>query len=181
MTVTGWRVAGQLPAGNRLVVIAAPHTTNWDFIYLIAAALVFRLKIHWLGKTSLFRPPMGTLMRLLGGIPVDRSRSTNLVAQLKAQFEASRGMAIVIPPSGTRGKTDHWKSGFYWTAYEAGATVVCGYLNYPSKTAGLGYSFEPTGNVSEDIEPVRAFYKDIVGKYPELASEVRLAEEHASK
>ena len=177
MKLTGWRVEGQVPDAAKLVIIAAPHTTNWDFVYLLAAAFVLRLKIHWLGKKSLFAPPLGFVLKALGGISVERSRSTNLVEAVTAKFDAATHLAVVIPPSGTRGKTEHWKSGFYWIAQGASATVLCGFLDYPRKVAGLGYSFEPTGNVTADMDAVREFYADIVGKHPALASTIRLKEE----
>lgn len=177
MRLSRWHVAGALPPSRKLIVIAAPHTTNWDFVFLLGAAYVFRLKIHWLGKHMLFTPPFGFIMKWLGGIPVDRSHTTNMVQQLKMRFDEASQLAIVIPPAGTRRSTQYWKSGFYWTAFEARATVVCGYLDYNKKIAGLGLSFIPTGNVKEDMDAVRKFYEGIEGKYPELASAIRLKEE----
>ena len=180
MALARWRVSGAMPDGNKLVVIAAPHTSNWDFVYLLGAAFSLRVRIRWLGKQALFRPPFGIIMRALGGIPVDRSRSTNLVAQLTERFARSSHLVVVIPPSGTRSRAGHWKSGFYWTAHQSGAKVVCGFLDYPSRTAGLGYAFHPSGRVAEDMHAVRRFYRDKTGKYPRNESEVRLKEEQGT-
>ena len=177
MQVSGWRVEGQRPDSPRTIVIAAPHTSNWDFVYLLGAAAVFRMKIHWLGKKELFRPPFGWLMRAFGGIPVERSKSTALVEQIVVQLQEEGERHIVVPPSGTRSRTDHWRSGFYWMAHDAQVPVVCGFLDYRRKVAGLGLTFVPSGDVAADMAEVRDFYRPIVGKYPERASTVRLREE----
>jgi len=179
LRLTGWRVTGQLPDSPKLVVIAAPHTSNWDFVYLLAAAWSLRLRINWLGKSSLFSPPFGAVMRMLGGIPVDRSRASNLVDQLAQRFDKASSLAVVIPPSGTRGQTPYWKSGFYWTAYKARATVICGYLDYATRTAGLGHVFIPSGSVSDDMPAVRASYAGVQARCPERAGPIRLKEEDA--
>ncbi len=180
MRIAGWRVKGQMPEYPRIVVIAAPHTTNWDFVYLMAAAMVLKAPISWLGKKELFRAPFGWIMRTLGGIPVNRSTSTNLVEQVAEQLRASEPMAVVIPPSGTRGSAPHWKSGFYWIAVKAEARIVCGYLDYAKKEAGLGVNFQPTGDVSSDMVPVRKFYEPIQGKNPDNLTPVRLKEEEST-
>ncbi len=177
LKLTGWKLAGGVPANSQMVVIAAPHTTNWDFIYLIAAAISFRLKINWMGKASLFKPPLGIFMRWMGGISIDRSKQTNLVAQLTAKYAAGEHLAVVIPPSGTRSPTEYWKSGFYWIAREARVPIVCGYLDYPKRIAGLGLSFTPTDDIRADMDRIREFYQDIQGKYPSNASSIRLREE----
>lgn len=135
--VTGWRVAGQVPQSKSMMIIAAPHTSNWDLFFLLGAAYSFRLSIQWLMKQSVFVPVLGGFLKYLGGIPVDRSRRNNLVADLAARIAASEGNALVIPPSGTRGYTDHWKSGFYQIALEAKIPIVCGYLDYPPKRPAL--------------------------------------------
>ena len=175
--ITGWRVTGQAPNYSKMVIIAAPHTTNWDFVYLLMAACVFRLKIHWMGKESLFGPPFGTFMRSLGGIAIARDRRTNVVFQLAEELRKQDRLAIVIPPAGTRRKTDYWKSGFYWIAREAKVPVVCGYLDYEKREAGLGLSFIPSGDASVDMERLRNFYGDKVAKYPHRLSRIRLREE----
>lgn len=175
--ITRWHVTGRVPDCSKMVIIAAPHTSNWDFVYLLMAACVFRLKIHWMGKKSLFTPPFGPFMRLLGGIEIDRNQRTNVVSQLAEKFKTQQRLAVVIPPSGTRSKTDYWKSGFYWIAHEAQIAVVCGYLDYQKKEAGLGLSFVPSGDTRNDMERLRDFYSDKVSKYPHRLSRIRLREE----
>lgn len=177
MKITGWDVTGNFPGGGKCVLIAAPHTSNWDLVYLIAAGFVFRAKISWLGKDAIFKKPFGTIMRWLGGIPVDRSAPNGLVAQVVQKYNESDKLIITVPPSGSRGKMDHWKSGFYWIAKDAGVPLCCGYLDYRRKVACLGLSFVPTGEVKKDMDRIRDFYKDIEGKYPENTSAMRLKEE----
>jgi 1-acyl-sn-glycerol-3-phosphate acyltransferase len=176
LSVFGWRKAGQVPSARNMVIIAAPHTTNWDFIFLLAAAYSFGISVNWLGKDSLFRSPLGPILRFLGGVPVDRSKRNNLVQSLSAQIEHGSGITLVIPPSGTRRKTEHWKSGFYRIAEAAQIPLVCGYLDYQKKEAGLGPAFLPS-DLSRDMNRIREFYEPIVGKYPENKSRIRLRQE----
>ena len=179
--LTGWRVAGGVPRSNRsMIIIAAPHTTNWDLFYLLGAAYSFKLSIQWLMKDSVFFPIIGQIFSYLGGIPVDRSQRNNMVSNLAQKITESDGIALVIPPSGTRRYTDYWKSGFYRIALEANIPVVCGYLDYEKKEAGLGEAFNLTGNITEDMDRIRAFYQDIVGKHPDQKSRIRLKEEDES-
>lgn len=179
LSITGWKVDGVKPDVTRSVIIAAPHTSNWDFLYLLAAAASLKVKIHWLGKSSLFWGPMGPIMRRLGGIPVDRSKSNQLVKQLVTRFKKNQNLHIVIPPSGTRGFTKHWRSGFYHLARQANIPVIFGFLDYPKKIAGISTPQIMTGDPSFDMERIRAFYKDITGRYPALASRIALQEERA--
>lgn len=176
--ITGWRVAGGVPTNNKsMLIIAAPHTSNWDLFFLLGAAYSFRLSIKYLIKNSVFIPVVGSVLSFLGGIPVDRSKRNNLVTDLATRIRESDGLALVVPPSGTRGYTDYWKSGFYRIALEADIPIVCGYLDYQQKEAGLGLSFNLTGNIKEDMDRIRAFYEPKVGRYPEKKSRIRLKEE----
>ena len=177
LKITGWRVDGIKPDITRSVIIAAPHTSNWDFFYLLAAAASLKVKIHWLGKSSLFWGPLGPIMRGLGGIPVDRSKPNQLVAQLARRFKETASLHLVIPPSGTRGFTEHWRSGFYHVAREADVPVIFGFLDYSKKLAGISLPRPMTGNVRLDMDGVRQFYRGIVGRYPALASRITLRDE----
>ena len=176
LLVFGWRKAGQVPNAKNMVIIAAPHTTNWDFVFLLATAYSFGISINWLGKDSLFQSPLGRILRFLGGVPVDRSKKNNLVQSLSAQIEHGSGINLVIPPSGTRQKTDHWKSGFYRIAEAAQIPLVCGYLDYGKKEGGLGLAFLPS-NLPSDMDRIRNFYEPIAGKHQENKSRIRLREE----
>tara|TARA_R110002072_G_scaffold13418_12_gene56288 strand:- start:48104 stop:48727 length:624 start_codon:yes stop_codon:yes gene_type:complete len=179
--ISGWRVAGGVPNSKSMLIIAAPHTSNWDLFFLLGAAYSFRLSIQWLVKDSVFLPVVGSVLTFLGGIPVDRSKNNNLVEDLANRIHNSQGLALVVPPSGTRGFTEYWKSGFYRIALAADVPIVCGYLDYPNKEAGLGLSFHLTGNITEDMDRIRAFYDPFVGKHPKNKSRIRLREEDAER
>jgi 1-acyl-sn-glycerol-3-phosphate acyltransferase len=162
----GWKVKGSLPPqAAKSVLIAAPHTSNWDLPYTLMLAFVLNLRVYWMGKQSIFRAPFGGLMRWLGGIPVNRSQNNNLVASsAQAMREAEGPMQLIIPPEGTRGKTRHWKTGFYFIAQQAGVPIVLAFVDYGRKVGGLGPLFEPTGDVEADMTRIKAFYAPIQGK-----------------
>ena len=164
--LTGWTLAGQLPADSpKCVLIAAPHTSNWDLPYTLMVAFALRINIYWMGKAQLFRGPFGPVMRWLGGIAVDRSRSTNQVsASAMAIREADGAMCLVVPPEGTRSNTRQWKTGFYWIAHKAGVPIVMAYMDYPRKLSGLGPVFTPTGDIDADMAQIKAFYAPYKGK-----------------
>ena len=166
LKATGWTLDGQAPAGHpKCVLIAAPHTSNWDLPYTLMVAFALRMNIHWMGKRQIFRWPFGGLMRWLGGIAVDRSQSTNLVAaSAKALRDAEGSVHLVIPPEGTRSQTRHWKTGFYWIAHEAGVPIVLAYMDYPRKLSGLGPVFTPTGDIEADMLQIKAYYAQYKGK-----------------
>jgi 1-acyl-sn-glycerol-3-phosphate acyltransferase len=166
LRLTGWTLAGHLPADSpKCVLIAAPHTSNWDLPYTLMVAFALRINIYWMGKAQLFRGPFGPVMRWLGGIAVDRSRSTNLVsASAMAIREADGAMCLVVPPEGTRSKTRQWKTGFYWIAHEAGVPIVMAYMDYPRKLSGLGPVFKPSGDIEADMAQIKAYYAQYKGK-----------------
>jgi 1-acyl-sn-glycerol-3-phosphate acyltransferase len=166
LKLTGWKIEGSLPPdGTRSVLIAAPHTSNWDLPYTLMVAFSLRLNIYWMGKQSIFRWPFGGLMKWLGGIPVNREQSTNLVsASAQAIQDASGNLQLVVPPEGTRSKTRYWKTGFYYIALGAKVPIVMAYMDYAHKRSGLGPIFEPTGDVEQDMTAIKAFYAPFKGK-----------------
>jgi 1-acyl-sn-glycerol-3-phosphate acyltransferase len=175
--ITGWKPEGRRPAARRYVLIAAPHTSNWDMFFLLALATVFDVKISFMAKHQLFRGPMGWAMRKLGGIPVRRDRRHNLVDQMARELTERSDLGLVVPAEGTRGYVPHWKSGFYHIALTAQVPIVFGYLDYARKRGGFGPEMIPTGNVGEDMDVIRDFYSPISGKYPDAFGEIRLKEE----
>jgi len=177
LRATGWTAEGEKPRERRFVLIAAPHTSNWDLAYLLALAAIFDVKVSWMGKHALFRPPLGWLMRRAGGIPIVRHRSGNMVSQMTRAFEESTSLALVVPAEGTRSYVAHWKSGFYHIARSANVPIVLGYLDYARRCGGFGPALLPTGDISADMDEIRGFYADKIGKYPEKFGEVRLKEE----
>jgi 1-acyl-sn-glycerol-3-phosphate acyltransferase len=173
----GWRVAGALPAALRAVVVAAPHTSNWDLPFMLAVAYTLGAKPSWLGKRELFRWPLGWVLRRLGGIPVDRGAAQGMVGEAVARFKEVDELFLVIPPSGTRARAAHWKSGFYHVARGAGVPIVCAYLDYRERIGGIGLVLTPSGSVRADMDRIRAFYASKHGKYPTQTTPVRLREE----
>src|SRR2546423_12675661 len=126
---------------------------------------------------TLFIPPWGWFMRKLGGIPVDRRAPHSLVVQMAEKFKSSDDLVLAVPPEGTRSKVVVWKSGFYHIASESGVPIGLGYLDYDRKLCGLGMFVIPSGNVNEDMNKIRGFYRSVRGKHPDLESEPRLREE----
>ena len=157
-----------------------PHTSNWDFPLGVCAARAMGLDAHYIGKHTLFKKPFGWFFRALGGIPVDRRQAASLAQQLAERFEEAESFILALAPEGTRSKTNHWKSGFYYIAREAGVPIVMGYLDYGKKQLGIGGEFMPGDDIEAVYETIRSFYRDRLGKHPELASTIapRKSETH---
>lgn len=167
------------PAPTRpTVLIGAPHTSNWDFVLMLAIAWRLGIDVRWMGKNTLFAGWRGPIMRALGGIPVDRREPGRVVGDVVAQVRAGEVFGLVITPDGTRKGHSHWKSGFYRIARETGMPVTLGYVDRTTMTTGLGPTIELTGDVATDMDRVRAFYADKAGVRPEHRVEPRLREEH---
>ena len=165
------------PSGNG-VLVGAPHTSAWDFFFMLGITWSLGLRMHFLAKHTLFRPaPLGWFMRACGGIPVDRTHPAGIVDDLVARVRAGEQFYLVIAPEGTRRPGARWKSGFYRIATDAGLPVTLGYIDRTTMTAGLGPTFTPSGDVRADMDLVRAFYRDISGVRPSPRPEPRLAEE----
>jgi 1-acyl-sn-glycerol-3-phosphate acyltransferase len=169
LRLTGWKVVGELPANAaKSVLIAAPHTSNWDLPYTLMVCFALRLNVYWIGKSSLFKPPFRGVMMWLGGIPVDRSQSNNLVQDSSTAIKQASGpLQLIVPPEGTRSGTQYWKTGFYYIAAGAGVPIVMAYLDYDKKIGGLGPVFQTTGDIAADMLAIKAFYADVKGKNPD--------------
>lgn len=163
----GWKATGKLSGVRKCVMIAAPHTTNWDYFYTLLVSFILRIKISAMGKKSLTEGPFGGIMKWLGIIPIDRSKSNNIVESTIQQFNENDDLVIVVPPSGTRGKVAYWKTGFYYIALGAGVPIALGFIDYGNKTGGIGPVIYPTGDIDADMIEIRKFYSTITGKYPE--------------
>lgn len=164
LRIFGWRREGTAPDIPKYVMVAAPHTSNWDFPVAMAFMFSFKMKLNWLGKDSLFRWPFGGLFKFLGGIPINRSQSGDVVAQSVQAFKDRTKMVMVIAPEGTRKKTMHWKTGFYYIAQGANIPIVLSFLDYFRKTGGFGPTLIQTGNIEHDMKTIRNFYENITGK-----------------
>ncbi|HRF71472.1 MAG TPA: 1-acyl-sn-glycerol-3-phosphate acyltransferase [Accumulibacter sp.] len=166
LRITGWTVEGSLPFGaSKSVLIAAPHTSNWDLPYTLMVAFALRLNIYWMGKAQIFRPPFRGLMMWLGGIPVQRETANNLVAASAAAITKADGpLQLIVPPEGTRSKVRQWKTGFYYIAVSAQVPIVLAYMDYDKKISGLGAIFQPSGDIDADMAAIRAFYAPFKGR-----------------
>ena len=167
LKIIGWHVSFSLPQRNKYVLVGAPHTSNWDFPLGLLAMWASGLRINWVGKHTLFKGPLGPLMRGLGGIPVDRSGSTGFVKKVIDIFENRDQFVMAIAPEGTRSLTKQWKAGFYHIALAAKVPIALGYIDYPRKRVGIDRLFEPSGDIDADFEILREYYKDKIGKRPE--------------
>ncbi len=166
----GWTVAGESPSMAKCVIIAAPHTSNWDFFYTLCLSFIFRLKPTIMMKHDWFFWPIGPALRWFGAVPIDRSKANNVVAQAIDAFTTRDALMLVVPPSGTRGKVVRWKTGFYHIAWGAQVPILLGFLDYEKKAGGFGPAFEPTGDIHRDMPEIRHFYRTVTGKHPHRMS-----------
>lgn len=163
----GWNIEGKLPDIPKFVMIAAPHTSNWDLPIMLACGFLTRAKLFWMTKDSVFIGPFGVFLRWLGGIPIDRSQKNGVVGQCIEMFSQHDELILAVPPEGTRKKVHAWKSGFYHIAVGAKVPIALGYLDYKRRRGGIGDVFYPTGDYDKDIKEIQAFYANITPKYPE--------------
>lgn len=167
LKLIGWKVDITFPEEKKLVMIGAPHTTNWDLPIGLLCFWSASLQLNWVAKKQLFIGPFNYFFRALGGIPVDRSIRSGFIKQIAQQFDEHDEMLIGLTPEGTRSKTTYWKTGFYYIALDAKVPICLAYIDYPSRTIGFGKIIQPTGDIDKDFEQINAFYQDKKGKYPE--------------
>lgn len=176
----GWTIGGPPPKLDQYVIVAAPHTAWMDGVWMLAFAWSWGIELAWMGKSSLTKGPLGWIPRRFGVIPVDRSAPQGLVGQIVEQFATRESLLLSIPPEGTRGKRDYWKSGFYQIARGAELPICLSYLDYHTREAGFGPMIEVSDDIVADMDRVRAFYKTEWAKYPALFTLPRLREETMS-
>ncbi len=167
LRLTGWTRQGDWPADPRMVVCCAPHTSNVDGILMLVAADAWRVRLSWMGKASLTQGPFGGLVRWAGCVPIDRSARHDVV---KVMVDALRGadrMILAIPPEGTRGRADKWKSGYYHIAHEAHVPLILAVLDYRTKTIRLCGALTTGGDYAADLPLILAPYVGAVGRHPE--------------
>jgi len=170
----GWEIVGEAPKAKKYILIAAPHTSNWDLPIMLAASFVLGMRVSWIGKHTLFRFPFGRLMRALGGVSVDRRSRHNTVQQIINEFNRRESLCLVVPVEGTRSRTEYWKSGFYHMALGANVPLVLAVLDYKHKQAGIVGEYKLTGNVDQDMAVLRKHYEKITAKYPDCYGPIRL-------
>ena len=166
---SGWTIKGSLPENPKYLIAIAHHTSNWDFIILIFAKTILCLRMHFLAKHSLFTPPLGWLMRKLGGVPVRRQKAHDMVSQVVNIFQENNNFVLALTPEGTRGPVTHWKMGFYHIAQKANVPVVPIALNYQSRKVVIGEAVMLTGDEHNDMRTLHSFFLPHPPKYPENA------------
>ncbi len=176
----GWTFEGEVPSEKKYVLIAAPHTSNWDFILMILYTLMLRMKVNWMGKDSLFRAPFGLFFRALRGIPIDRTKRNRVVSNIAHEYRTRDRLVLIITPEGTRGKTRIWKSGFYHIARDAGVPVALGYVDAPRRVVGIHPELlVPSGDREADLAMIRSVYEGKVGLRAENTGEIRFSDTFA--
>lgn len=171
--VLGWKIEGDIPDIPKFVGVFAFHTSNWDFIIMLATAFALRIRPNFIAKESLFVAPIGWLMRALGGIPVDRSKRTKMVELTAEQIRNRAQIVLGVAPEGTRSKSDYWKSGFYHIARLGDAPIILTAADYASKTVFISEPFMPSGHLDADLKIIQAFYAGITAKFPEEIGEIK--------
>ena len=164
LRLSGWTLVGDWPGVPKAVVVAAPHTSNWDGINMLAAAAHYRVTLRFMGKKSLTEGPFGRIMLWLGCVPIDRSASHDVVRAMAQTFAASDRLILAIPPEGTRSRTNAWKTGFYHIAVQAGVPIIPVVMDYGTKTVRVTDLFHPTGDYEADIGAIQAPYRGATGK-----------------
>ena len=163
LRIKGWKVTGETPQYKKYILIAAPHTSNWDFVFMLCVVLSRKMDARWMGKQQLFKPPFHGVMKWLGGIAIERSKTNNTVDSMVNAFQSTSSLTLLITPEGTRSKVKEWKTGFYRIATAAEIPIVLGFIDASTKTCGFGDTFNPSGDIDEDMLKIKANYKDKTG------------------
>jgi 1-acyl-sn-glycerol-3-phosphate acyltransferase len=166
-TLKGWKIKGSIPPEiKKCVIIAAPHTSNWDFVFSLGALKILGYKVNYMVKKELFFFPFSYLLKKTGGISVDRKKSNNVVDEMVDKINGSEKMFLMLSAEGTRKRVDKWKSGFYYVAQKAKVPICTGFLDYAKKEAGFGPVITITGNIEQDLEKIKDFYSTITPQIP---------------
>ncbi|MBW8012807.1 MAG: acyltransferase [Chloroflexi bacterium] len=174
LRLMGWKVEGNVPHIPKMVLIFAHHTSTWDFFIILPSAFSIGLKPNYLGKKQLFSGLLGWYFSAMGGIPVDRQSKTNTVDQIVTEIKKRDQVLIGIAPEGTRKHINHWKTGFYHIAYQAGVPITFGYLDYARKYAGFYQGFIPSGDMEADFQLIQNFFGKVTAKFPERMGEIAI-------
>jgi 1-acyl-sn-glycerol-3-phosphate acyltransferase len=167
MRLTGWRIEGAFPNVAQFVVIVAPHTSNWDFFVGVMAMFAIGFRGTFLGKHTLFRWPLSVLMRWLGGVPVDRSSSHNVVQQTIDYFDARPQLLLALSPEGTRRKLPAWRTGFWYVAKGARVPIVPAAFDYPARRIRIYPPVQPGDDIAADIARLQAHFSAHMARHPE--------------
>ncbi len=170
LKICGWKFIGEIPTEKKAVIIAAPHTSNWDFIWGKLAFVAHNINTTVLMKKEFFFFPFGAIFRSMGVMPIDRNKKSNLTDQLAEVFAKRDELYLSLSPEGTRSKCTEWKKGFYFIALKANVPILLGEFNYEKKTLNFIETFYPTGDVEADMAYIKGKYKNSKPKYPNLFS-----------
>lgn len=162
----GWRIVGHAANTPKMVLIGAPHTSNWDFILTMMAMFALGVRFSWVVKHTLFKWPFAGLLDWLGGVPLNRQKTVGFVEQMTAEFERREQFLLAIMPEGTRSKVPGWKSGFYYIACKAQVPIFMVIFNYGEKELCIGPEFYPTGDLTADLPVIQSFFAGVKGKNP---------------
>jgi len=169
-----WRLDFTLPEAQKYVLVGAPHTSGWDFLYTMLLSHAAGIKLHWVGKDTLFKRPFGSILHKLGGIPVNRRSRNNFVQQVVDVFNQHSKLIVGIAPEGTRDNVPYWKTGFYYIALGASVPIALGYIDYAEKTVGIGPTLFPSGDLQADFDQIKSFYAGKLGKHPHRQGKIQL-------
>lgn len=168
LKIFGWKIKGRYPDEVKKFILAVvPHTSNWDFPLGILVRMAMKKDIKFLGKSSLFKPPLGWLFRALGGYPVDRSKSSKLVDAVVDIFNEKEEFVVTIAPEGTREKVERLKTGFYYIALGANVPILLTTFDYEKKEVRFLELFYPTGDKEKDFEHIHEVFRGYRGRHPE--------------
>jgi 1-acyl-sn-glycerol-3-phosphate acyltransferase len=170
----GWEIECKLPVDKKYLIIGAFHTSNWDLPLTLLMLSAMKLKFNWVGKHTLFYWPFGYFFKAIGGIPVNRGINSGFIQKVSDLYNNTDKLVIAMSPEGTRSKTEYWKTGFYYIALKAKIPVALAYVDYPDKQIGIGKYFTPTGDINEDLEIIKDFYKSKRGKFTEKQSDIKI-------
>jgi 1-acyl-sn-glycerol-3-phosphate acyltransferase len=173
LRLIGWKAVWIPPPSPKSVIIAYPHTSNWDFPITMLWRFAIGFPMHWVGKQSMFENPLGGLFKRWGGVPVDRSRASGFIDQLLVEYGKREIFHLTIAAEGTRSKTDHLKSGFYRLALAANVPVGLGFIDYRQKAIGIERWLILTGDREIDLKALRDYYTEKTGRHPAQAGEIR--------
>jgi 1-acyl-sn-glycerol-3-phosphate acyltransferase len=166
LKIAGWNIVGECP-NPKTVVVMAPHTSNLDFLMGWLGYTSLGIKSHFLIKKEVFKWYSSAILKAMGGIPVDRSHSTNVVLQITEEFKNRNNFIVTITPEGTRKLNKHWKRGFYHIALSSGVSITLGFLDYKKKEGGFGPTFMPMGDYETDLKQIESFYRTKTARFPE--------------
>ena len=167
INISGWTIKGNIPNQERIVIIAAPHTSNWDFILAMLAILGLNIKVRWLGKKSIFKPGFKLFFEWLGGIPVYRDDPSTLIEKVVNIVKKEKSIVIAMTPEGTRKKVKRWKTGFLRIAKQTQSKILLISIDAPTKSIEIGKIFNPSGNSEEDLAYIQNYYSAFRGINPQ--------------